>query len=134
MDITTIAQDVRALMALEGVELSEDVGMAERVVRERMLALGQRILQQHFEGRKLGYEGSSRACGCGQSQKFVGHRGKHVMTLVGEVSLKRAYYHCRDCGASWVPYDQEAGLSSCTAFVGSTNSGRGSGTRVLWPP
>jgi hypothetical protein len=118
MDITTIAQEVRALLASEGVELTEDVGVAERVVREKVLAIGRHALQQHFEGRKLGYEGSSRACPCGESQKFVGHREKHVVTLLGEVTMRRAYYHCRHCGQSGVPYDQQAGLASCAASPG----------------
>jgi hypothetical protein len=118
MDITTIAQDVRALMAAEGTELSGDVGAAERQIRQQVLALGQAMLAQHFAGRKLGYEGSSRACGCGARQKFMGYRDKHVVTLVGEVCLARAYYYCPGCGASCVPYDQQVGLSSGAASPG----------------
>jgi hypothetical protein len=118
MDITTMAQDVRAYLAVEGLELTEDVGVAEQIVREKMLALGQEVLQQHFAERKLGYEGSSRVCPCGESQKFVGHRPKQVVTLLGEITMQRAYYHCPDCGQSHVPYDQQAGLSSCAASPG----------------
>ena len=57
MDITTIAQDVRALMAAEGLGLIEDVGVAEQRVREKVLAIGQAVLREHFAGRKPAYQG-----------------------------------------------------------------------------
>jgi hypothetical protein len=130
MDITTIAQDVRALMAAEGMELSGDVGMAEPQVRQRMLAIGQTMLAQHFGGRKLGYEGSSRVCVCGASQKFMGYRDKHVVTLVGAVRLARAYYYCPACGASCIPYDQQVGLSSGAASPGVARAACRAGIEV----
>src|SRR6185436_7613260 len=118
MDITTMAQEVRAWMASEGLELGEDLGRAEEVVREKMLALGRAVLEQHLADRKLGYEGSSRSCDCGESQRFVGYRLKRVTTLLGNVKVKRAYYHCGECGKSCVPYDQKIGLCACAASPG----------------
>jgi len=118
MDITTVGQEVRELLRAEGVELSLEIGEAERVIREKMLALGQVVLQKHLEGRKLGYEGCSRSCCCGGRQKFVGYRPRQVVSLLGPVTLERAYYHCPDCGASCVPYDQQAGLGSAAASPG----------------
>lgn len=76
------------------------------------------MLEQHFANRKLGYQGSSRACGCGASQRFVGYRPKRVMTLLGSLTVRRGYYHCGDCGRSSVPYDQQTGLGSGAASPG----------------
>lgn len=61
-------------------------------------------------GKRLGYEGSSRACGCGENQKFVGRRAKTLATLLGSVTIRRSYYHCSRCGASAKPYDEGTGL------------------------
>jgi hypothetical protein len=118
MDNTTVAQDVLGVLALEGKALSVDIGEAERVIREKVLAIGQEALRLHLECKKLGYVGCHDACECGQRRKFVGYRTKQVVTLLGEVKLQRAYYHCRHCGSSSLPYDQQAGLCSAAASPG----------------
>jgi hypothetical protein len=118
MDNTKVAQEVLGILSAEGVALSEDVGEAQRMIRERMLAIGREALRLHLEGKKLGYGGPHQSCPCGQRQKFVGYRGKAIVTLLGEVRLNRAYYHCRHCGKSSLPYDQQAGLGSAAASPG----------------
>ena len=118
MDVTTIAQEVLAYLVQEGVRLSDDLGEAEAVLREEALKIGGRALQLHLEGRKLGYEGSSRVCVCGGSQRFVEYRPKTMSTLLGEVTIRRAYYRCGDCGASCLPYDELVGLGRGQVSVG----------------
>jgi hypothetical protein len=86
-----------------------------------VLQVGARAIELKLCGRKLGYEGSSRACDnprCKQGQKFVGHRSRTVATLLGQVTFKRAYYHCKHCGASSCPYDRAVGLGTGVESVG----------------
>ena len=121
MDVTTVAQDVLALIEFEGICLSDDLGELERIVRDKVLQIGAKAIELRLSGRKLGYEGSSRACGnprCKENQKFVGHRPRTLATLLGQVTFKRAYYHCRHCGASCCPYDRAVGLGSGQESVG----------------
>jgi hypothetical protein len=114
MDITTTAQDVLDLIVAEGQVLPADVNQAEKIIQDKTRQLGQTALQLHLaKQKKLGYEGSSRPCPCGENQKFVGYRERTVATLLGPVSFQRAYYHCRSCGRSCCPYDQEAKLGDC---------------------
>ena len=80
MDGITLAQEVLTALAKDGIELSEDLGEAETVVREQILALGAQTLQLHLEKRKLGYEGASRPCACGERQRFVEYRSKTLST------------------------------------------------------
>ncbi len=40
------------------------------------------------------------------------------MTLLGPVTVGRAYYHCPECGGSAVPYDARVGLGSEAVSVG----------------
>src|SRR6185436_14255393 len=90
MDSTTVAQDVLALIAAEGVLLSDDLTEVERVVRDAVLGVGARAIELHLAGKQLGYEGSSRACdgpGCKHDQKFVGHRPRTLGTLMGQVTI-----------------------------------------------
>ncbi len=59
-----------------------------------------------------GYKGSSIACECNSSMKFMQHRPRDIHTLFGWIKLRRAYYNCRDCGAGLAPYDKSSGLGS----------------------
>jgi len=68
--------------------------------------------------KKLGYQGSSRACTCQADQKFVTHRPRTVVTLLGPVAVRRAYYHCPRCGDSAAPYDARVGLGPESLSVG----------------
>src|SRR4051794_38944394 len=82
------------------------LGEVEQKVREVVLRVGAKAVELHLAGKPLGYEGSSRACACGRDQKFVAHRPRTLATLLGQVTLERAYYHCPRCGSSCCPYDQ----------------------------
>ena len=110
MDGTTLAQEVLAYLAGEGIELSEDLEEAETVLRDQLLAIGAQVLQKRLETQKLGYEGSSRRCSCGGRQRFVEYRPKTIGTLLGDVTIHRAYYRCGGCKRSALPYDERVGL------------------------
>jgi hypothetical protein len=126
MDTTTdVAAAARALLALiaseGGSPLPEDLTEVEQRVREAALRVGAKAAELHLAGRALGYEGSSRACptpGCGGDQRFVGHRPRTLATLLGQVTVRRAYYHCPQCGSSGCPYDAACGLGPKHESVG----------------
>jgi len=121
MDDITVAREVLALMSAEGIALSDDIHQLEQAVRERVLRIGAKAIETHLACRRLGYEGSSRACDnphCKHDQKFVGNRPRTLATLLGQVTFKRAYYHCRHCGASCCPYDRSTGLGGGQESVG----------------
>lgn len=43
---------------------------------------------------------------------MVSRRPKRIISLLGEVPLKRAYYHCSACGQGYFPLDEEVGLGA----------------------
>src|SRR5687768_2501229 len=121
MDLTMAARSVLELIASEGASLSDDVNEVEQKVREAVLRVGAKAAEMHLAGRPLGYEGSSRACPntyCGCDQRFVGYRPRTLATLLGQVALGRAYYHCPRCGSSCCPYDEACGLGPGHESVG----------------
>jgi len=121
MDLTTVAEDLLALLKEEGVLLSDDLTQLEQAVREMLMRIGAKAVELHLADKPLGYEGSSRACDnphCSHNQKFVEHRSRTLATLMGQVTIRRAYYHCKHCGSSSCPYDQQVGLSSQQMSVG----------------
>lgn len=92
------------------LELMPDLGSLEAVVAQKLQVLGQGLLQRIVRRKRNGYEGSSRACSCGNHMRFVGHRSRGVHTTFGWVEIPRAYYRCNNCGCTEAPYDRAAGL------------------------
>ena len=90
--------------------IQNDLGALEQAVKEKMRLLGQGLLQRLVNSKPNGYKGSSIACKCKGSMKFIQHRNKDIHTLFGWIKVSRAYYHCSDCGKSVFPYDVASGL------------------------
>jgi len=112
MDLSKLAQDVLAYAGEES-ELSSNLAEVETRLRGLLCQIGQKALQLHLDqNKKRGYEGASRVCGCGERQKFMGHRSRTLQTLWGTVNFTRAYYHCRHCKQGFAPFDAAQGLGS----------------------
>jgi hypothetical protein len=50
--------------------------------------------------------------------RLEGNRGKGVQTLLGWITVSRAYYRCLHCGASQVPLDTALGLTRASQSPG----------------
>lgn len=107
---TKILEELEAAYADELNLAGSDLGALEAAVKDKMQQLGQGLLQRLVQRQPNGYKGSSMACSCGGSKRFVGHRVKDIHSIFGWIKIKRAYYHCPDCHSSYVPYDQASGL------------------------
>jgi hypothetical protein len=83
----------------------------DQMVRQKVLALGASILQAGLaRGAGKGYAGSVLRCRCGGRRRYVTDADKRVTTLVGQVRIRRAYYHCARCKRGWVPLDETLGI------------------------
>jgi hypothetical protein len=58
-----------------------------------------------------GYRGPRTACGAGHQAEFVSCRDKAISTVLGPVTLRRAWYHCPGCGHGAAPRDDELGIA-----------------------
>jgi hypothetical protein len=97
------------LRTTEGLDLAS----AEQRVRAIVLAIGGRLLEAGLAARGAGKAGPriSCGCGCGCAATFEGYRAKGVQTLVGWVTVRRAYYACPACGHGACPLDAAFGLT-----------------------
>ena len=50
-----------------------------------------------------GYRGPRVPCGQGHQAEFVAYRDKVIDTVLGPVTLTRAWYHCAACGHGLAP-------------------------------
>jgi hypothetical protein len=48
----------------------------------------------------------------------VSYRDKYLDTVLGPVTVRRAYYHCTDCGRGMVPRDDELGVAGASLSPG----------------
>jgi hypothetical protein len=88
-----------------------DLGAAEFEVRAAMHQVGSVLLEQVLNGDHGGHSGPRIACGHGHHAEFVDYRSKRLQTILGDVQLRRAYYHCAECPEESrrgvIPKDQE---------------------------
>jgi hypothetical protein len=65
-----------------------------------------------------GYRGPRAGCGRGHQAVFTGYRGKVIDTVLGPVTLRRAWYHCARCGHGLAPRDAELAVAGASMSPG----------------
>jgi hypothetical protein len=82
--------------------------VVELAIRTAMLRLGGRLLEDLL-GLDAGHRGPRVDCGAGHPAEFVAYRDKTIDTVLGPVTIRRAWYHCAACGHGLAPRDAELG-------------------------
>jgi len=65
-----------------------------------------------------GHRGPRVPCGQGHEAAFAGYRDKVIDTVLGPVTLTRAWYHCAGCGHGLAPRDAELGAAGASLSPG----------------
>jgi len=107
-----ILDQMQELLKDEIKNFGGDFGKLEQAVMAMMMSFGKGLLQHLVDSGVNGSQGSSIPCKCDNSMKFVQHRPRDIHSLFGWIKIKRAYYHCPDCGTGLAPYDKSSGLGS----------------------
>jgi hypothetical protein len=89
----------------------------ELAIRAAMTRIGCRLLEQLL-GADAGYRGPRIECPAGHQAAFVSNRAKTIDTVLGPVTVRRAYYHCAGCGHGVVPKDAELEIASASMSPG----------------
>ena len=90
---------------------------AEAVIRAGMLKLGGGMLEKLLAADP-GYRGPRVACSQGHGAEFVSYRDKVIDTVLGPVTLTRAWYHCAACGHGFAPRDAGLGVAGASMSPG----------------
>ena len=93
---------------------AEDLGELEGLVADVVRAVGEAMMQECLPSlaSEHGRPDGGVRCSCGHKARYVSDRPRGVGTQYGVVEVSRAYYHCRHCRSSYVPWDASQGLSS----------------------
>lgn len=83
----------------------------ERNIRQMLLKLGQFLLSAWLALQENVYPAEARPCPhCGGQAAYQFKRSAILLTIVGQVEYKRAYYLCAACQHGHYPLDQHLGL------------------------
>jgi hypothetical protein len=104
-----VVAEIEALIGPGAVD-GCDLEAIETAARRETLRLAARALEQRFNADHSDHAGAERPCACGQPARYAGRRTKAFETVLGLMTLGRAYYHCTACGTGFCPRDQELGL------------------------
>jgi hypothetical protein len=69
-----------------------------------------RAVERRINADTSDHAGPTAACACGQAARYAGRRGKTFESVLGLLSLDRAYYHCAACETGFCPRDHALGL------------------------
>ena len=89
------------------------------MIRAGMLTLGSSVLGKLLAADP-GYRGPRIPCGQGHEAEFVSYRDKTFDTVLGPVTVSRAWYHCAPCEHGSAPRDAELGVAGASMSPGLT--------------
>jgi hypothetical protein len=99
-------------------EPDQTLEQIEQEVVEIGRQLRQIIERETLDALGSGHVGSQAPCACGQRARFVTMNRRTLVTVNGERTLRRAYYHCGSCRKGFCPLDQGLQLGQGEHSVG----------------
>ena len=87
-----------------------DFEALELAARRQALGVAARAVERRLNADLTDHAGPAVACACGQRAGYAGRRRKTFTTVLGSVTLERAYYRCAACHAGVCPRDRALGL------------------------
>jgi hypothetical protein len=84
----------------------------ETAARRQVLRMAARAIQQRLNADTSDHVGPTVSCACGQPAQYAGRRAKTFTSVLGPLTLERAYYHCGSCQAGFCPRDRALGLEN----------------------
>ncbi len=83
-----------------------DFEAIETAARYQAMRIAVKAIEGRLNTDLSDYQGTSLPCSCGRSMRYAGRRERTFTTVLGEMTLMRAYYHCPVCGNGFVPRDR----------------------------
>jgi hypothetical protein len=84
-------------------------------IRSSMHQIGSSVLEELLNSDGGDYKGRNIPCKRGHSYEFVEYRDKKLLTILGPVKVKRAYYHDKECKKGFCSKDKDLDIEG-TSF------------------
>ncbi|MDP2700978.1 MAG: ISKra4 family transposase [Candidatus Rokubacteria bacterium] len=86
--------------------------------RREALRVAARAVEQRINADTSDHVGPTAPCACGQPARYAGRRAKTFTSVLGALTLERAYFHCEPCAAGFCPRDAALGLAGASLSPG----------------
>jgi len=83
-----------------------------------MHRIGSSLLEKLINADGGGYQGRILPCEKGHHYEFVEYRDKELLTVLGSVTVKRAYYYDQGCQRGWCPKDHNLDIEGTSYSSG----------------
>jgi hypothetical protein len=84
----------------------------EMAARRQVLRVAARAIQQRLNADTSDHVGPTVSCACGQTARYAGRHAKTFTSVLGPLTLERAYYYCESCEAGFCPRDHALRLEN----------------------
>ena len=112
-----IESEVDALIG-PGRADAQDFEALEQALRRQALGIAASTVARRLNEDHSDHSGSTTACACGQTARYAGRRPKTFTSVLGPLTLERAYYYCAACRAGICPRDRALGLHATSLSPG----------------
>jgi len=93
----------------------------EIIIKKEALHIAARFLEKMLNTDTSDYAGPTVTCiFCGKEARYVSHHSKTFTSILGDITLNRAYYYCQTCGNGWCPKDYALGFGDSSLSPGVT--------------
>ncbi len=106
------AEIVAEIEALVGTGAADnlDFEAIETAMRRMAMRVAARSVERRINTDTSDYAGATAPCACGQPAHYAGRHDKDFESVLGPLTLSRAYYHCEPCETGFCPRDHALGL------------------------
>ena len=87
---------------------------SRRTARRKALHVAARAVERCLNADTSDHAAPTLPCACGTPARYAGRRLKTFQSVLGELTLDRAYYHCAGCAAGFCPRDRALGLDGAS--------------------
>jgi hypothetical protein len=104
-----IVAEIEALVG-DGAADDWDFEAIETAARRQAMRVAARAVERRLNADTSDHVGPTLPCACGQPARYAGRHDKTFESVLGPLTLSRAYYHCEPCQAGFCPRDRALGL------------------------
>jgi hypothetical protein len=106
---TEIVAEIEALVG-DGAVDTWDLEAIETAARRKAMRVAARAIEQRINADTSDHAGPTLSCTCGKPARYAGRHDKTFESVLGPLTLSRAYYHCESCEGGFCPRDHALGL------------------------
>jgi hypothetical protein len=105
-----VVAEIEALVGPGSVD-GWDFEAIETAARHKALSVAARAVERRLNADTSDHAGPTLPCACGQCARYAGRHDKTFESVLGPLTLARAYYHCSTCETGFCPRDHALGVT-----------------------